>query len=243
MSEKQKVDPSLEVRDIVRLLAVLAVAIRNGEVPPLGAIKKIHIPKDKEVEGMTFNEFRERYNRTAVRMVLECFERYYKTGSDQPIEKICDHELEPGKFVARAFYDSAHHEVIYEEYYYIDDPEKLTPESTPDVYHHVEIPEDFATRATLRTYLSEWPQIYDKINEIDKAINEARKEAKEFKFGEHTIETEEGLVVICHNQDDDDFARVEIYEEMSEDDYTPQMAPVPDTTIYVWYEEVVSKRP
>lgn len=48
MSEKQKVDPSLEVRDIVRLLAVLAVAIRNGEVPPLGAIKKIHIPKDWE---------------------------------------------------------------------------------------------------------------------------------------------------------------------------------------------------
>lgn len=188
-------------------------------------------------KNMTLDEFRERYNRTAVSMVIKCFEKHYETGSDEVIEKICDHELEPGKFVARAFYDSAHDEVIYEEYYYIDDPEKLTPKSTPDVYHHVEIPEDFATRATLRTYLSENWQI-DKINEIDKAITEVQKEAKEFKFYEHTIETEEGLVVVNHNQHDDDFARVEIYKEMeSEDDYNPQMAPVPDTTIYVWYEK------
>jgi len=187
---------------------------------------------------MTFNEFRERYNRTAVRMVIECFEKYYETGSEEVIEKTCDHELEPGKYVARAFYDSAHREVIYEEYY-IDDPEKLTSESTPDVYHHVEIPEEFATRKTLRTYLSEKPQIYDKINEIDKALNEVQKEAKEFKFHEHIIETEEGLVVVNSDQHDDDFARVEIYEEMeSEADYDQQMAPVPDTTIYVWCEEV-----
>ena len=34
--EKQEVvDPSLETRDIIRLFAVLAVAISNGEVPPL----------------------------------------------------------------------------------------------------------------------------------------------------------------------------------------------------------------
>lgn len=44
---KNQVDPSLETRDIVRLLAILAVAIRNGEVPPL----KIHpCPEKKELE-------------------------------------------------------------------------------------------------------------------------------------------------------------------------------------------------
>lgn len=40
----KEVDPSLQTRDIVRLLATLAVAIRNGQVPPLSSTKKIHIP-------------------------------------------------------------------------------------------------------------------------------------------------------------------------------------------------------
>lgn len=79
---------------------------------------------------MKYKNFINEYNDTAKNMVLTAVE-------NNEVYRVCDHELEPGKFVAYAWKDG--NTIRYEEYWNISNKENLTPESVPDVSISIEM--------------------------------------------------------------------------------------------------------
>lgn len=78
---------------------------------------------------MKYREFVNEYNHAAREMVLKAI----KCGE---VYRTCDHELEPGRFLARAWKDGD--SVRYEEYWNITDKKDLTANSVPDLSLDVE---------------------------------------------------------------------------------------------------------
>lgn len=81
---------------------------------------------------MTIKEFERDYNEVATQMVKEAYE------NQTSVEKICEHEMEEGKFLAKAWFDDVKETVIYEEFHELESAEDWKPESCPDVSEEIE---------------------------------------------------------------------------------------------------------